>query len=553
MPGNIPIDDQRVKYELTRYLTDNWDPVISKDVDGADSLPVKIDNEQSSTLGKYSACRRVARTIYLGSAPIEAAANKGIEDRRIKLGCVMPGEAPATFGDALRRLSNSATYLYPEGNRYWYSLQPTVTKLAEDRASELKREKDRVLQELERRLRDDLKEKGDFCRVHPCPQSGADVADDMDASLVVLSPEVTFSKGGNSSAEATAKQIFETRGNAPRIFRNSIVFLAADSTRLSELEDATARYLAWDSIVDQKSQLELAPSQVKQAETQRASADNAVRSRLPETYQWILSPKQEAPESQVILEPIKMNGQDSLAVRVSKKLKSEDILYPRFSGSNLRRWLDKIPLWRGHHVELRQLAEDFAKYTYLPRLTNSSVLVKAAEDGLNLFTWLDESFAYADSYDERTSRYIGLRAGSISASIGNDPVGLIVKSSVAKNQLDADKAVSEGDGGSHVAELPTPTTIEIQGGSGLTATVSKKQTPRRYFGTVTLDSTRVGRDAGKIADEVISHLVALVGSKVKVTLEIDAELPEGVSEQLVRTVTENSQTLKFESHGFEDE
>jgi hypothetical protein len=70
---------------------------------------------------------------------------------------------------------------------------------------------------------------------------------------------------------------------------------------------------------------------------------------------------------------------------------------------------------------------------------------------------------------------------------------------------------------------------------------------------VTLDSTRVGRDAGRIADEVIAHLAGLVGSTVKVTLEIDAQAPGGVPENVVRTVTENSRTLKFNTQGFEEE
>jgi hypothetical protein len=34
MPANISIDDPRVQFELTRYLSDNWVPVIEKDVDG---------------------------------------------------------------------------------------------------------------------------------------------------------------------------------------------------------------------------------------------------------------------------------------------------------------------------------------------------------------------------------------------------------------------------------------------------------------------------------------------------------------------------------------
>jgi hypothetical protein len=68
-----------------------------------------------------------------------------------------------------------------------------------------------------------------------------------------------------------------------------------------------------------------------------------------------------------------------------------------------------------------------------------------------------------------------------------------------------------------------------------------------------LDPSRVGRDAGRIADEVISHLAGLVGSSVKVTLEIEAEVQAGTPENVVRTVTENSRTLKFTTHGFEDE
>jgi hypothetical protein len=77
--------------------------------------------------------------------------------------------------------------------------------------------------------------------------------------------------------------------------------------------------------------------------------------------------------------------------------------------------------------------------------------------------------------------------------------------------------------------------------------------PRRFHGTVILDPTRAGRDASKITDEVITHLVGLIGSSVRVTLEIDAEIPAGVPEQVVRTVTENSRTLKFTNHGFESE
>ena len=77
--------------------------------------------------------------------------------------------------------------------------------------------------------------------------------------------------------------------------------------------------------------------------------------------------------------------------------------------------------------------------------------------------------------------------------------------------------------------------------------------PKRFHGSITLDATRVGRDASRVADEVIAHLAGLVGSSVKVTLEIEADVPGGTPDNIVRTVTENSRTLKFDSHGFEVE
>ena len=281
LPSTIPIDDPRVQFELTRYLSDNWAPIIEKDVDGPNSLPSRIDAELPN-LGKLSATRRVARAIYLGSAPTSAA-HRGIEDRQVKLGCVMPGETPEVFGDALRRLAAAATYLYQDGPRTWYGTQPTVTKLVEDRAEQLKRDPDKVATELDARLRADLKRNGDFSRLHALPRSGADVPDDYDARLVVLPAEHVYSKESGNAAEVAAKAILESRGNTPRLYRNTLVFLAADRVRLQDLDEALRRYLAWASIVTEKDTLNLDPHQARQAETQRSAAEGAVIARLPET------------------------------------------------------------------------------------------------------------------------------------------------------------------------------------------------------------------------------------------------------------------------------
>ena len=426
LPSNIPIDDRRVENELTRYLSDNWVPVIEKDVDGPNSLPLQLDG-QVPNLGKFHATRRVARTVYLGSAPTMTAAHQGLEDRRIKLGCVMPGESPAVFGDALRRLAATATYLYQDGPRYWYSTQPTVTKLADDRAEQLKRDADKVAKEIADRVRADVKKTGDLSRVHPLPPSSHDVPDDLDARLIVIGTEHPYSREAGNEAEVFAKSILESRGNSPRIYKNSLVFLAVDKTRLQDLDEAVRRYLAWESILDEKDKLNLSPHQVKQAEQQRDGANGTVTGRIPEAYQWLLVPTQSTPQSPVEWQSFRLTGQDALAVRASKKLKNDELLVTSLGSARLRMDLDKVPLWRGDHVAIRQLVDDFGRYLYLPRLRDPEVLLGAIRGGFSLLTWEKDSFAYAESYDEGAGRYRGLRGGQQVLVVDADASGFACK------------------------------------------------------------------------------------------------------------------------------
>src|SRR5690606_9420602 len=202
----------------------------------------------------------------------------------------------------------------------------------------------------------------------------------------------------------------------------------------------------------------------------------------------------------------------------------------------LRKHLDDVPLWRGDHVSIEQLIQDFATYTYLPRLAGPEVLLEAIRSGLKLLTWERETFAYAEGFDESTSRFSGLRVGElVNVSVGDR--GLLVKPAVARAQMDRE-VPSEGRG---EVGATSSSASQAGGGSGAVAggasqvgdVGSAPPRPRRYHATVDLDPTRPGRDTGQIAEEVIAHLTGLVGARVTVTLEIEAEVPDGVPEHVV--------------------
>ena len=96
-----------------------------------------------------------------------------------------------------------------------------------------------------------------------------------------------------------------------------------------------------------------------------------------------------------------------------------------------------MPLWRGDHVAIKQLVDDFGRYLYLPRLKEAAVLLGAVRDGCALLTWEQDAFAYAESYDEAAQRYRGLRGGQHIAVTDGD-TGLLVRPEVARRQINAE-------------------------------------------------------------------------------------------------------------------
>lgn len=582
MPAAIPVDDGAVNFELTRYLEDPWVPVIEKDIDGPNALPLRIDRDNPN-LGRYSAARRVARTLYLGSAPTLRAANKGLEDRAIKLGCAQPGESVSTFGDALRRMIAGATHLYENGQRYWFSTQPSVNRLAQDRAEQQR--EDVVEQEILSRLRaaSSARQRGDFAGVSVAPGGSADVADERAVRLVVLgpqSPHTPRGKPARSLAREAAQQILETRGSAPRRYKNTLAFLAPDAQRLEELLQAVRQFLAWQSIEAEADTLNLDAFQRRQAETRRAQADDTVSQRIPETYLWLLTPLQPRgehgqpdPFAPVEWDEARLQGTDPIAVRASKRMRNDGTLITLYGATVLRMELDRIPLWRGEQVGLKQLADYFAEYLYLPRLRDSEVLLGAVSQGLGLLTWETDSFAYAERYDADSGRYHGLVYGQ-SRAVALDEQAVLLKPAAAVRQVTADESarrqrVEEQQRAEAARELreqrPAYSTgpaadqgsragadVSPAGGTGERARPAPRRL-RRYHGSARLDTYKVGRDAARIAEEILQHLAGLPGAHVSVTLEIAAHLPEGAPEHVVRTVTENSRTLRFESFGFEED
>jgi len=552
MPGSIPLDVPNVRDELTRYLSEGWNSVVDSEVDGKNSTPYRQD-QQVKRFGQRLVSRRVARTIMLGSAPSDRTRNiKGLEASRIRLGTVQPGETIALFNDALSSLNTSLTYLYSNasGDRFWYDTRPTLRKTVEDRATQLPLSD--VEYEIESRLRK-LRREPPLAGIHICPGSSLDVPDEQSSRLVILRPtDVHKDSKPSDKAMVTVDDILNFRGNSQRIYRNMLVFVAADKEAMVSLQENVKLYLAWKSIKEDSVELNLDAAQNRETEANLNRSNQTVDAQMAEAYSWLLVPyiDKSADTKEIVWERARIGGgSEGVVVKAARKLIQDEHLIQKWAPTLLKMELDNL-LWKDeNHISVKQLWDYLSSYAYLPRLASEDVLIQTIQQGVNS----QEYFAYAAGFDGE--RYLDLK---LDQSVGSvDRSGYLVKVPVAKDQLAKERAAREQEEG---GDVPMPATSPEPTGVGMTGEVETTgESPAqpqvnktRFYLSARLDNTRINRDVQKLLEEVIKHLSDTPGAEVKVSLEVEASSMLGFSATTVRTVSENSRTLRVDDFGFDD-
>nr|WP_229786002.1 DUF499 domain-containing protein [Parvularcula lutaonensis] len=542
MPGSVAISSARVEPELLHYLDASWQSIIAGDVDGVTSTPYKVD-QSAPGLNRYSATRRVARAVFMATAPTHGQENRGLDDKQINLGVVQPGERPAIFGDALRRLTNQAKFMHSDLGRYWYSMSASLNRIAADRAGQF--EEALVLMEIDKALStyiNGLADRGHFDAVQVAPGSSSDVPDEPGGvRAVILGVAHPHSGREGSPALTEAKDILMQRGSTPRVYRNMLVFLAAEQRQLDNLKAAQRSALAWGEIVGQTDRLDLKQSDVALAKAKLSEATETLKTRLKEAWCYLVYPVQESAQSDVEWTSSKVPAQDGLLSRASKKLVSDEGLLPELGPARLDRELQKY-IWNGKpHLHLKDLWEYLNRYTYLPRVKNRSVLINTVRSAVG--GMLPGPFAYADRWDETKQTYLGLAiSGAASTQVVIDSDAVIIKPEIAEAQRPPEQEPKStqpeatGTGGA---------TTSSGGASGSGGVVDEERMPTRFQGTVMISADRPAKEIHQIVEAIVEQLTTLPGAEVSLKLEIDAEAPSGLDRAKVRTLLENAATLGF--------
>ena len=559
LPGSLPLYDGSARNELIYYLGPGWDPVMDRDIDGERAETTMLETKETR-FGSVQAARRVARTVFLSSAPSSVnmkSGTRGIDRARVLLGCLQPGQTSSLFSDALNRLADQLHYMSSSGDksqdatRYWF-----------DTRANLRRE----MEERKQRFEDKNEVRGRMAEIVKKLAAGAtffdgthiftphsDVPDDSALRLVVLAPEQFYSKDEPRLATDAVLDYVRNNGTKPRYRGNRLLFLAPDHGALTRLRDCIRVALAWNSIVDDVAGMRLVLDnlQAEQAKKELKGAEDVLPRAARECFRWLLCPSQDTPTGKPGVETVALNTSGSaLGPEIERVCIDNEWIIATWSPIHLR---DKLKLlyWKPGAAAKKaaEFWEDTLRYLYLPRLKDRGVITQAIVKGAGTRDF------FGTAYGEHDGKFDGFRLGD--SNVQFDDTLLLMEPEAAKAYELAHQPAPPPPGPTPPGRVPPGPTPPgpIPPGPTPSGSTPPGPTPppkaKSFHGSANVAPAAAKMRLVQIAEEIISVLCTDPNAEVKVRIEIEANFANGAQDQTKRAVSENAKTLGFNTAEWE--
>ena len=559
LPASLPLYDGSSRNELVYYLPPGWDAVIDKDIDSDKAETTELENREPR-FGQVAAARRVARTLFLGSAPssvISRSGARGLDRARVLLGCLQPGQTAALYSDALTRLADRLHYLNKsddtanDATRFWFDTRANLRQEMEDRKRRF--DDGDVVEKIHEVLKKAVGTGGGlFDGVHVFTPH-ADVPDDSGLRLVVLSPAHWYSREEPRQAAGAVLDHVKNNGGRPRYRGNRLVFLAADQGVLSRLRDTARVALAWQSIVDdvETGRLNIDVLQQNQAKKELQTSLEVLPRAARECYKWLLCPVQQSatdPAIDVEAFPLTTTA-GTIGGELARVCTENELVISAWSPVHLRSLLQQF-YWRDGKTaaEVRTFWDDSQKYLYLPRLKSRDVLTGAIREGAKTRDY------FGTAHGRTGEAFEGFAFGDPHVQADADSL-LLIEPAAAAAFANAREATKPTASVTSSGPAPLPTVAPISpAGSGTTTPAPHSAAAvsvRRFHGTAAIDASTAKMRLRDIADEIIALLASDPDATVSVTLDISAEFPNGAKDHVKRGVSENATNLGFTTKSWE--
>ena len=332
-PGDVPLRDVDVRVKMLKELgvQNDYDPVITSDIDGPNARAKRIDERmarETPALASVKPATRIATSILLysfGGLRREGSGDgetlpPGVTESELLAACIGPDLDNITATVVLSELRTSCLYLHYDGVRYCFKKDPNVTKLIEDAEQGVAREDAQA--KANGPVRGKIKEMLDarLAGNHNAqiwPAKSQDIPDEDPRFLVGYLP-LEFAGEGKSEQERHARELLSKYGDKPRRYRNGVGLAIPDKKQIEALRRAVRYLLAIERVEVKKRQLRLTKDQLDQLKERKRTEQAAAESCFRELYTAVWLPRVVGGELE--LEKVERGGRPLQATVVHERI-----------------------------------------------------------------------------------------------------------------------------------------------------------------------------------------------------------------------------------------
>lgn len=405
-PGDVPLKDVDVRVKMLKELgvQNDYDPVITADIDGPNSRAKRIDERmarETPALASVKPATRIATAILLysfGGLRREGLGEAetlppGVTESELLAACVGPDLDNITATAVLSELRNACLYLHYDGVRYCFKKDPNVTKLIEDAEQTVSREeaqakgcgpvRDKIEEMLDARLA------GHHTAV-VWPVKSQDIPDEDPRFLIAYLP-LEFAGETTADQERQAKEYLSKYGNRLRRYRNGLGLAIPDKKQIETLRRAVRYLLAIERVDAKKQQLRLTKDQLDQLKERKRTEEAAAESCFRDLYSAVWLPRMG--DGEIDIERVERGGRPLQATGIHERVMEllTSVGTPRVHGTvTPRKVAERVklgePVAEGEPpmlgIKTSEVLESFFRDSAPPRLESSAVLRKSIARGI---------------------------------------------------------------------------------------------------------------------------------------------------------------------------
>ncbi len=359
--GDFNLSVQEIRQELLKHIGPQFDSIMSADITGEESGAKKVDLGLGNAYKGLKLGSRAATTVFLYS--FSGGMEKGATLGEIKRSAATTGIPSSVVTEAATDLQNKLFYLRHEGGKFYFSNQPNLNRILLTRMENIR---DSEINEFEESL---VKRNLSVGRLNTSiwSKDGSEVTDNADLKLVILKQPV----------HSLMKTMLETKGNSPRVNRNTLFFLTTLAHERSGFYNQLKKTIAYRALNKTDATLNLSDEQRREIRDELRTAENSLDDMLRRYYRSLFIPTKEGLKETDLGVPT-YGATKKLDEVVYEKLRSDGEILEQIAPLLLR----ERYLGTNDYVSTEQLFQSSAKTPGSLRIISKSVWESGIREGV---------------------------------------------------------------------------------------------------------------------------------------------------------------------------